>query len=366
MRCCLLIHNIVARAGTERSVCRVLSGLAERGHGADFEVLEVVRGGVPAFHLDERIGRAALFERPVSLALSGWRLMLRFRRHVRRGRFDTVVVVGSSLALFAVPALLGLDVRIVFWEHFNFSVDLGKRKRRWGRQIVARQASDIVTLTERDIELWRAGAPTRARMTCIPNIAPVPHSAPHEDAAVRTVLAVGRLVPQKGFDLLLAAWAKVCAAPQADGWHLRIVGNGPEHDVLIRQIDGAGLGARVMLEPARCDIAACFDKAALYCCSSRFEGLPMVLQEAISAGLPCVSFACLTGPEDLIVNGVSGTLVTPGDIQGLADALLALIADPVRRQAYSHAALQRAAEFGADRILPRWEHLFYGVPTEIP
>ncbi|WP_230975754.1 glycosyltransferase family 4 protein [Acetobacter garciniae] len=358
----MLIHNIVARAGTERSVCRVLSGLAERGHGADFEVLEVVRGGEPAFHLDGRIGRAALFDRPVSLALSGWRLMLRLRRHVRRGGFDTVVVIGSSLALFAVPALRGLGVRVVFWEHFNFTADLGKRKRRWGRQIVARQASDIVTLTERDIGLWRAGATVRARMTCIPNIAPPPASAPRVDMTARTVLAVGRLVPQKGFDLLLAAWARVCADPRADGWRLRIVGNGPEQAALMRQIETTGLSARVSAEPARSDIASCFDAAGLYCCSSRFEGLPMVLQEAISAGLPCVAFACLTGPEELIADGVSGTLVPPGDIQGLAEALIDLMADPARRQAYSRAALQKAAQFGPDRILPQWESLFYGAP----
>lgn len=363
MHCCLFIHNIVSQAGTERSVCRMLSGLAERGHGSDFEVLELVRGGKPAFHLDERIKRAALFEKPVSLALSGARLMARLRQHVQRGGFDTVVIVGSSLALFAVPALLGLGVRIIFWEHFNFTVDLGKRKRRWGRKLVARYADDIVTLTERDIGLWQAGACVRARMTCIPNIAPPPATTPHDHTSLRTVLAVGRLVPQKGFDLLLSAWATVCADPRADGWHLRIVGNGPDHDALLRQINTAKLDTRVTMEPARCDIDACFKTAALYCCASRFEGLPMVLQEAMSAGLPCVAFDCLTGPGDLITNGKTGTLIPAGDVKGLACALLDLIADPALRSAYSHAALEQVVQFGADQVLLRWEKLFYGPQT---
>jgi glycosyltransferase involved in cell wall biosynthesis len=98
-------------------------------------------------------------------------------------------------------------------------------------------------------------------------------------------------------------------------------------------------------------------QASLYVLSSRFEGLPMVMIEAMSLGLPVVSFDCPTGPREVIRNGRSGVLVPDGDVDALAKAMLAVIEDPEHRRALGAGASARAKDFGLDSIGPRWEAL---------
>ena len=99
-------------------------------------------------------------------------------------------------------------------------------------------------------------------------------------------------------------------------------------------------------------------QAALYVMSSRVEGFPMVLLEAMAVGLPVVSFDCPNGPADLVRQGTNGVLVPAGDVGGLADALCAVMADPGRRERMGEAARATAREYDIGRISHRWETLF--------
>ena len=136
-------------------------------------------------------------------------------------------------------------------------------------------------------------------------------------------LAVGRLEFQKGFDLLIDA------VKQLDTHNARLVilGEGNEREKLQNQIRQAGLGERVLLPGVMANPALAYQQALFYVMSSRHEGWPMVLTEAMAAGCPVVSFACNYGPGEIIEDGVSGLLVPPGDIDGLADAMDSLLRD---------------------------------------
>jgi glycosyltransferase involved in cell wall biosynthesis len=91
--------------------------------------------------------------------------------------------------------------------------------------------------------------------------------------------------------------------------------------------------------------------------SSRFEGLPMVMVEAMSLGLPVVSFDCPTGPAEVIEDGRSGVLVPDGDVGALADAMLAVVEDADYRRALAAGAAERAKDYALDSIGARWEQL---------
>jgi glycosyltransferase involved in cell wall biosynthesis len=210
----------------------------------------------------------------------------------------------------------------------------------------------LTTHDERDYGALLAGA--RTRVARIPNPL-APGEAARADPSSRTVVAAGRLNRQKGFDLLIDAFAAVARAEPE--WRLRIYGSGPERDRLQAQIDRLGLGSRAALMGRSAQLGDALAAASVFALSSRFEGFGMVLVEAMSHGLPVVSFDCPHGPHDILAGGRDGMLVPPEDVAALAAALLELIRDPARRRALGEAALRRSRDFSVATIGPDFEGL---------
>lgn len=342
-----VIQHLNALGGTERAACAVMNGLAA---DADLHLFEVHTRGEAVFGLDPRVTRHNFFTRPVSL-LNRWpQLVWKLARALRAARIDTLIVVESTHALYAVPAARLAGCRVIVWEHFNFRADISRRKRRLGRRIAARWADAIAVLTRRDINLWQHHAAPRGTMLYMPNIAPAPSDVAY-DSTARRVIALGRLCHQKGFDRLLAAWSRVENDARGDGWRLDLYGDGPDKAPLEAQI--ARL-ARATLHPATKDVGPLYASAGLFAASSRFEGLPMVMLEAAAHGLPIVAFDCETGPAEIILPGKSGLLVKEGDVAGLAEGLLELMANPKERQCLSDGARCQATTFSRESCLARW------------
>jgi glycosyltransferase involved in cell wall biosynthesis len=364
----ILLGHAYGMGGTIRT------GLTLAGHLAGerrVEVVSVLRRrdqpffpfppGIAVRSLDDRRDRRRLLDRLPSLLIHpddyayAWcslRTDVALARCLRSLPGGVLITTRPAFNLLA--ARLAPDgVVTIGQEHLHFETyrpRLAADIRRGYRRLAA-----VAVLTSHEEETYRAlldGAATRVAR--IPN-AVAAGDGPASSLDAEVVVAAGRLNSQKGFDLLIAAWAIVAA--RQPSWRLLIYGSGPERPRLQLQIDALGLADRVALEGRHPQLGAAMAEASLFALSSRFEGFGMVLVEAMSAGLPVVSFDCPHGPADIISDGRDGLLVPAGDVDALAAALLSLIEDPDRRHRYGEAALQAAREYAIAAIGPRWDTL---------
>jgi len=216
---------------------------------------------------------------------------------------------------------MGIKIHHICWEHFNLKVNLGSSFRSLGRWMAARWCDKIVTLTERDKQFWEDEFKLKGsdKVIAIPNPSPysLQNNIPH--LSNKTILCVGRLTYQKGFDLLIEAWSQV--AQEFTGWQILVVGGGEDEQMLKSMADQKNVSDSLIFLGQQKNMDQYYRQASFFCMSSRFEGLPMVLLEAQSYGLPIVSFDCDTGPAEIITHEVNGYLINPNDVDGLATAL---------------------------------------------
>jgi glycosyltransferase involved in cell wall biosynthesis len=239
-------------------------------------------------------------------------------------------------------------------NHFSARSKPWQRLRRW----LYPKVGAVVSLTEADAPRFRAINPnTRV----IYNSATLTAEAPAlpNDA---WVLAVGRHVAQKGFDLLLQAWAIVVkSVPLA---RLRIVGDGPlraEHE---RMAYALGLTGRVEWLDPTSEIERLYRQADVFVLPSRYEGMPLALLEAQALGVPAVAFDCPTGPAEILTSH-TGRLVPPGDAPAMAEALVELLASPELRAQMGRAAIARSREvFSQQEHEARWTALVRDVAVK--
>ncbi|MFK7601999.1 glycosyltransferase [Deinococcus sp. SM5_A1] len=359
-----LIETMELRAGMERVTASVAGGLARLG--LDVQIL-TLWGETSAFELPEAVQLTSL-DLPrgnLRMRTQTGPLVRGVRRELLRRRPDVLITVDTFLAGFAFPAVLDLPMLRVAWEHFNFRTDLNMRSRHLARVIAAHLGHHVVTLTGQDRDWWRAAFPlARATVTAIVNPLPLVRPAPNPYSPQnRVVLGMGRLTDQKGFDLLLRAWADIetdsteTGSTESSGsdWQLQIYGTGAEEQRL-RELAAELKLRRWELHSPTSDVLAVYRAAGIYALSSRYEGLPMVLMESQAYGVPAVAFDCPTGAAELLSVG-GGLLIPVGDVPALSLALRSLMSRPELRENLSDRAYAGTKRYDLELVLGQWLRL---------
>jgi glycosyltransferase involved in cell wall biosynthesis len=363
----VLVIQSLGGGGAERVTTHLSASLVEAGHEVAVATFASARLDAYPLHPDvRRIDLSPFDRRPDGTTASGLpgnaRRIRALRRTLRAVDPDVAVAMMTTSNVLLAMAAVGLRCATVGSERVHPPQLPLSRVWEGLRWFAYRGLDALVVLTGETAD-WARRRTLVRRTEVIPNPVvwpiPVAHGGVRPEGAIaperRVLLAVGRLENQKGFDLLLDAYSRI-AADRPD-WDLVIVGEGTRRDELVRRSRALGLGGRVHLPGRAGDVEAWYRRADVFVLSSRFEGFPNTLVEAMACGRPVVSFACPTGPADIVRDGVDGLLVPAGDVAALGDALLRLADDPALRARLGAAATDVRARLSPAAVLPRWDAL---------
>jgi glycosyltransferase involved in cell wall biosynthesis len=324
----------------------------------------------PFYELDPRIhhlplGLAEDSAGRVAAVLNNMRRARILRQQLRRSRPDVIVSFIEQTNVLTLLAAEGLGVPVVVGEQSDPHTYPVKPIWARLRLLTYARARRIILLSEHDAAFFPPRL--RKRVSVIPNPF-VPPPAPTEDdshdvaASSPTLIAVGRLHRDKGFDILLEAFSLL--SEEHPQWRLTVLGEGEERGRLEALRDELRLGGRVSFPGRVKDPYPFLRRASLFALPSRAEGFPLALCEALACGLPAVCTDCAGGVRDIIEDGVNGMLVPKNDAGALARALNRLMTDEAERRRLGHRAPEVVERFSPQKTFEAWESLLREVVNE--
>lgn len=351
MNVCFFCGSVSSKGGTERVSSMIASELKKK-HNIFF--LSLYNGIEPSFPVEGCNNYQGIFTNLKEFKFKYLHIVRYLRKYLKDNNIDVIIDVDSILSLYSTPALIGLKVKHVTWEHFNYNVDFGMKSRRIARWLAAKFSNDVVTLTNEDKLLWGDNLKPKAYIKHIYNPVLKSEVTKTSRSDSKVILAVGRLTQQKGFDRLLVIWKEI--HNNFSDWRLCIVGEGEDKPKLLDYIKKHQL-KNVELLPYTDQIQDYYTTSDIYIMTSRFEGFPMVLLEASTYGLPMISFDCRTGPKELILDGVNGYLVENDNIEEFIFKLSSMMNNIERLNELSHNSLMLSKRFIISEIIKEWEEI---------
>jgi glycosyltransferase involved in cell wall biosynthesis len=298
------------------------------------------------------------------------RRVIALRRVLRQIQPDIVLGTMTDASVLLALAALGLPaLRTIGTEHNHPPQQPLGYLRETSRCHTYGLLNAVTTLTSEG-ETWIKKNTNAQRVTVIQNAVnwPLLGQEPRISPSVlyqserRLLLAAGRLTAIKGFDWLIEAFSIL--ADKRPDWDLAILGEGSLRTTLEGQIRESGLEHRIFLPGRAGNIGEWYERADLYVMSSRSEGFPNTLVEAMAHGLAAVSFDCDTGPRDIIRHELDGLLVPQANVAELTAALDRLMSDTLTRQRFAARAVEVRERFSMERIACMWEKLFEEILLE--
>ncbi|MCL8013924.1 glycosyltransferase [Streptomyces sp. AS02] len=270
----------------------------------------------------------------------------------RAARPGAVVIVTQVWAMEWVKLADTAGLTVIGMSHESF--EASKRSSRFQR--VLRHYRDVdrmLVLTREDADLWIGAGLNNASF--LPNAVPWLPDEPSPRTG-KAVVSIGRLSDEKGVDMLLDTWSEV--APRHPDWVLKVYGSGEDEEILRKQCTALGLDDSVVWMGRTGDVPGALRDGSVFALSSRSEGFPLALMEAMAMGVPCAAFDCAPGVHEIVHDGEDGLLAAPGNTGELARKLDLLMSDAGLRDRMGETARENIRRYGAGEIAERWEALF--------
>lgn len=359
----VLVVGTLQGGGSERQLSEMANYWVARGRpvvlatwsGPQIEDFYPLDSRVQRVYLGGATRRHGLFPTLLSNLGSMWRL----RRFLASALPDAVLSFITESNVLTILATVGLKTRVFVSErvHPEHNADLRGSWRLLRRHVYA-WCDGIVAQTQ-DVANW-------LERTCGKSVVVIPNALrvlPQPSAERRPlILAIGRLVNQKGFDVLLKAFARI--APKFDDWNVVFAGEGAERAALIKLRDELNLTDRVEFIGQTVDVSIWMALAGLVVQPSRYEGFPNTVLESMGMGAAVISSDCRSGPSELIEDGVNGRMVPVDDVAALARVMAELMSQRQVRECLGREAAKVRQCFSQERIMDQWQACLFPQPRE--
>jgi GalNAc-alpha-(1->4)-GalNAc-alpha-(1->3)-diNAcBac-PP-undecaprenol alpha-1,4-N-acetyl-D-galactosaminyltransferase len=341
---------------------RVVSILANywATHGWEVTLITLSDSSRPSFyHLEPQVKLIQLGiigDSPSLLTLlsTGWQRMGVLREAIIVSQPDAIVSFLNTVNVITLMATWQLNIPVIVSEHIYPGFTDVNQVWKMLMRLTYRRADLVTLLTESALAFYPTGKGYRSIVMPNPVVTPAPTVETDRLLVSPMSIAIGRLQPQKGFDLLIRAFHQL--RYKYPDWQLTILGEGPMRGELEQLRSQLQLTDRIHLPGQVQNVNAYLRQADIFVLSSRFEGFPMSLCEAMACGLPVLATDCLSGPREIITDGIDGMLVATEDVDALALGLDALMSDPAKRQQLAQAAPQILHRFGLEQVMKMWSH----------
>lgn len=361
-----LVVPSLAYGGAEKTAVSMANHWAKQGCDVALVTLDSQAGDTFALSPDVRRTSLDLMREsgsPLHAIMNNLRRIARLRRAARDSRPDAVISFTDKMNIVTLIACAGLGVPVIITERTDPRHHAIGRAWDALRRLMYRRGAALVVQTE-DVRRHMQPAMHGRPVFVIPNAVDRPHDPGRiagltNESGDRLVVGMGRLSAEKGFDLLIRAFAQVAA--DHPGWTLKILGEGPQRAELQGLIKECGLSERVSLAGWSKEPSAVLSRADLFVLPSRYEGFPNALLEAMACGLPAISFDCESGPAEIIRHETDGLLVPPGDVAALARAMDRLMLNPDERRQFGLRAVEVTDRFSTERYFRLWEDVLSAV-----
>jgi glycosyltransferase involved in cell wall biosynthesis len=364
-----LVTSSLSCGGAERAVVLLAEGFLKKGHNVS--VVTLTGTGTDFYKLPDKVHRLTLNIAKKSPTLihalwnNGYRLLV-LRQAIRSLQPEVVISFLDQTSILTLLALIKTSYPVIVNEQNNpaiASTDLWKKLRR-----VTYPHSAMVVSASQGVDYYFDWLPKTKRAVIYNPLVPLHHYSSKNnlikgaDPDKKWVIAMGRLVYQKGFDILLSAFQKI-ASSHSD-WQMLILGEGELRPELEALKESLGLTHQVLFPGLISNPFPVLKSSKLFVLSSRFEGFGNVLIEAMACRLPVISTDCPSGPREIIRHEVDGLLVPNENVKALAAAMERLMSDEAERKRLAARAPEVAERFSLEKIIGIWEELMAEVVKE--
>jgi glycosyltransferase involved in cell wall biosynthesis len=357
-----LVISALGCGGAERVLVSMAKGFIQRGHNVTVITLSEKNSDfyeLPVGSTRIALGLLSNSGGIIEAISSNIERITVLRKAVHSSNPDVVISFLRITNITSILALLGTKYPLIVTEHNDARVFSYGTLWETLRRLSYPFCSCVVSVSQ-GVDLGFASLPKSKRAVIynpimVKDDGQIDKLPPEVNPEKKWLVSMGRLTEQKGFDLLLQAFAKI--APQYPDWQLLLLGRGELREQLSQIRDDLGLSGQVVFTGALSNPFAVLKQSKIFVMASRNEGFPMAHGEALACGLPVVCTDCPSGPSEMVRQGIDGLLVPNEDIDALGAAMKSLMADEPQRQKLAAKAPEVLERFGLDAITAEWEIL---------